>query len=135
MHKKVIEISFLRSDILLRCKSCKSLLENENSQRIDSKHKRIDTEIELQIIYEVGFRHVPLSYKLFVWLDFDVFKSSHKVNPSALAQVHWLNDKRFVGLLAELIFKVVTIVRQLPSFWEEIIVFLTFFHHSSEVFG
>jgi hypothetical protein len=47
---------------------------------------------------------VSLRYDRVLTLHIDVLKASYKVNSSALAHVHRLNNKSLIVLLAELVF-------------------------------
>ena len=64
MHVQIFKVSFLWPYVSLSGKASNTLFEHEDSQRLYSVYQAIYSEIELEIVNQVGLMHVPLGNKL-----------------------------------------------------------------------
>lgn len=135
MHVHVFQIALLWSDVLIGREASDPFLEYKHAKWIHSVDEAINSQVELEVVDQEGFRHVALGYQLLARLDVDVLVVAHKVDAFALAQVDWFNNKRFCLLHAELLLQVVRVTWKDPGFREEIEFVWQDLLHASEVPG
>lgn len=95
--------------VLFCSESSETFFVNEGSQRIDSCHQNVNSEVKLQSIDQIRLVQVFLSYVVLT-LDHPLVASS-KENPFTLTKVFRLYYKSFGPLISELIFETFRIGR------------------------
>ena len=135
MHVQIFKVPFLWPYVSLSGKASNALFKHEDSQRLYSVYQAIYSEIELEIVDQVGLMHVPLGNKLIPWFEIDVFKPPCKVNAFALAHIYWLDYERLGFLLVELGFEIVCISWQDPGLWKKVEVIFVVLCKPSKIAG
>jgi hypothetical protein len=134
VHKEVVEVAVLRSNVLLSRETGEPLLVNEYPQGVNTVDQDIYSEVELQAIDQVGLMEVSLSDVLISLLKVHVLNASDEENPLALAKIDRLHDECLVVLLfVELRPEVVHLLGQNPSLRKEVVVGWENFVHSHKV--
>lgn len=131
MHLQIIQIRAVGACVFLSRKSSEALVVNENPQRIDSVDQHVDAQVELEVVYRVGFVQIPLCDKLLTGFQVDVLDAPGEVNSAALTVGGRLNDESFVFLfICELSFEILLLHWQDPSFRGKLVIFRETFSHS-----
>ena len=102
MHEHVVQVAVGRPHVLLRGKASQTLLVDVDSQGIHSVDQRVYSQVEFQVVYQIGLVEVSLGYILFSLLEIDVLKAPYQKYSPALAHMSWFYDEGLGGLLLRL---------------------------------
>ena len=133
VHKQVLEVALLWSLIFLGCEAGETLLVDIDAQRVNAVDKRVDSEVELQVVNQVGLGHVALGNELIPLTQVNVLKLANQINAAPLTHVHRLDDEGFVLLFCELKLQISHILGQNPSFRVKLVVSFVLLAHAVEV--
>lgn len=133
VHEQIVQVAVVRSDVLRRGKSCQAFFVQKDSQRCDTRYQNIDSEVELESVYQVRLVKIPLANVMLLRV-YPVVVASQK-NAFSLAAVLRLDDKGFGLALVELVPEFFVVARQKPRLWKELIVTFEVALHGQQVLG
>lgn len=85
MHKQIVKVVSIRTNILLRSKPCQAFPKYEYPQWINSINKTVNPHIELQVINEIWLVHILLDDILLTRLHINTLVVSCQVYTPTLA--------------------------------------------------
>ena len=127
MHVQIFKVSFLGPSVSFSGEASDALFEHEDSKRLDTVDEAVDPEIELEVVDQIWFVHVPLGDLLVPRFEVDIFEPSCEVNAFSLAHVDRFYDEGLGFLFVELGLEIIGIGWQHPCLWEKVeVVFVVF---------
>lgn len=131
MHAYVIIIGSWFDVPFLCAESSHSISKHEYLERVARKDKNVYSKVEFEAIYKIWTPHVSLYYESF--FSRYIFKSSSYENSFSLARCFRLYNHWDNFLLGDIVFEIIEIIRQIPSFRSEFEVFLKMLFHSLNI--
>ena len=132
MHHHVVQVSRARLLVLFRCKTRKTLLGDVGTQRVDTCHQNVDTQVKFEARYEVWFVKVSLRHKVFASV-LHPFKAPCQEYSLALAAGLGLDYECLRLFIIELDLEVLCILGEDPSWREEFVLLRALSLHGLEV--
>jgi hypothetical protein len=133
VHEEIVQIVAIGPNVLFCCKSGKTFSEDEDSERINSIKKDVDSAVKFKVVDQIGLVHISLHYVLVAWLQINSLVVSCKKNTSPLTRGNRLYNECFGFFLVELSLKVTGIRWEDPGFRKEVIFLREEFLHSFKV--
>lgn len=127
MHVNILQVTLQRRFIGNCCESSKSLFMNKSSQRTNSIHKNVNSQIKFQIINQQRLMDVSLNNISICFSK--TIRTSNQEDSSTLTSCFRFHNEGFSFLFRNLLLKTIPILRQKPS-WRMKFIFIPIdFHH------
>ena len=135
VHEKVVQVGLSWSCVFLGCEAGQPFLEHKDTKWVYAEDEHINSQIELQVVYQVWFCHVALRHKLVPRLHINIFKTPGQVDSLTLAHVDRLDDESLGLFLVKLVLEIILVRWEHPRLREEAKVIFEGLFHACEIPG
>lgn len=119
VHAQVVQIAAHGTQVLLCGKSGQALFVDEAAQGADARHQYIDTQVELESVYQVRLVEIALCNVMFAL--YQPVAVARQKDATTLTLLLWLHDECLRSLIVELLFEALGVRWQDPRPREKII--------------